>query len=81
MRDIVILTQDKKCLINYCNIAKISIRKVRDLDNTETWEIIAKTIRAEYPIVMGKYTTESECVKDFNRIFEEIRIKCEWIEV
>lgn len=76
--NINILSQDKKTLVNYRNVAEILIdSKYKDFDSTELqWEIVvcysAATSHRPLKDVLGRYKTEEECQKDFDILINEI---------
>lgn len=76
--NISILSQDKKTLVNYRNVAEISIvpRYMQGSIPEKWWEIVAY-----YPAVgshnvlntiLGKYENEVKCQKDFDILIDGI---------
>jgi hypothetical protein len=76
--NINILSQDKKTLVNYRNVAEILIdSKYKDFDSKELqWEIVvcysAATSHRALKDVLGRYETEERCQKAFDILIDEI---------
>lgn len=76
--NINILSQDKKTLVNYRNVAEISIvpRYMRGSVPEKWWEIVvyysAVNSRHVLNTALGKYENETKCQKDFDTLIDEI---------
>lgn len=84
--NINILSQDGKILVNYNNVASLSMRSQHmQGSNPPTWW----EIRAIYPAVssdvlydtLARFGTEEECKKTFDRLMHEIYFQNEIIKL
>lgn len=76
--NINILSQDKKTLVNYRNVAEISIvpRYMQGSIPEKWWEIVAyySAVGSHNVLntILGKYENEVKCLKDFDILIDEI---------
>jgi hypothetical protein len=72
MKNIVIISQDKKIAINYNNIFALGIEKRYYEGKLKDWRIAAKNVGTGHLTTLGFYASEDRCVEVFNAITDKI---------
>jgi hypothetical protein len=81
MKNIIIVTQDKKIRLNYNNIVCLGIEESYYKGELKEWCIKASTIGGSHLFTLGSYSSEYICADVLNRITDEIIKGVEYIEV
>lgn len=81
MKNIVIISQNKKIAMNYNNIFALGIEECYYEGKIKEWRIVAKSVGTSHLTTLGFYPSEYRCVEVFNAITDEIIHGIERIEM
>lgn len=81
MRNIIIISQDKKIAMNYNNIFALGMEERYYEGKLKEWRIAAKNVGTGHLTTLGFYPSEYRCMEVFNTITDKIIRGVERIEM
>ena len=79
MKNIIIISQDKKMAMNYNNIFALGMEERYYEGKLNEWRIAAKNVGTGHLTTLGVYSSEDRCIEVFNTITNKIILGAERI--